>query len=849
MDQFKFFCIQRNLMHIALFRTSFFLFFILFIPLSYWAKAQNIQGTISDEEGKALAFASIYIKGGSAGTTSNADGKYVLELSPGNYELICAHIGYEKLERKIQLKRSEILVADFTMKIQVVVLNEVVVKAGAEDPAYEIIRKAISLRKEHLEETADIQSLVYMKGLMRTKKIPKRILGRKVNTNDDVFDSTGKGIIYFSESLTRFSKKKNGDYHEEVISAKVSGNSQGFGFNSPQTMDLNFYENNLSISGLNSRGFISPISDNALNFYNYRYEGSFYQDGLEINKIRVSPKRLYEPLFSTGHILIIEGSWRIHSADLYLTKTSQIEIVDTLRVTQEMVATKGQIWVPQYTRFRADFGIFGFEASADFSAVYSEYNMKPLPERFWKNNIIKIIDTSANKKTMAFWDSLRPVPLSMEERDDYVKKDSLEKKFKDPVYLDSMSKIANKFSILGFLLQGQTFSSYKKRSSLFVPSVLRSVSYNTVEQWVVSLQPVYSKRTDTGSYSISPHLRYSTATNRFNFDLIANRRIGVDYKKRINLSFAGGRNVFQINPVSPLLPLNNTIGTLIYGVNYLKVFEKLYGQVAASKNIARGLSLRLSMAYEDRQPLENTDTSYRWNSYKRRSFTSNYPEELPAGFFDKHQAFITTTTLRYQPGVKYIQYPYRLVGTPSDAPVFTLAITNGWKNILGSDVDFGKWALKMRDDLNLKLGGSVTYEIEGGGFFNNNNVQLPDWQHFMGNQIIAAAPYGSSFQLAPYYANSTRDRFYAKGHLEWQLNGLLTNKIPLIRRANIGLVTGTNMFYVDQNRNYYEVFLGVSNILKLFRVDFVWGYNGLEKRWINGIRVGTSGLLTGDGVD
>ncbi len=830
-------------------RNYFSLLFLLFFIGPIWVNAQSVQGTVTDEDGKALAFASVYIKGGIAGTTSNGDGKYVLELTSGNYELISAHIGFEKQERKIQLKRNEVLVVDFTLKIQVVALDEVVVRAGAEDPAYEIIRKAISLRKEHLQETADIQSLVYMKGLMRTKKVPKRILGRKVNTNEDVIDSTGKGIIYFSESLTRYSKKKNGDYREEVISAKVSGNSQGFGFNSPQTMDLNFYENNISISGLNSRGFVSPISDNALSFYNYRYEGSFYQDGLEINKIRVFPKRLYEPLFSAGFIQIIEGSWRVHGADLYLTKTSQIEIVDTLRVTQEMVATKQQLWVPQYTRFRADFGILGFKAAADFSAVYSDYNLKPLPERFWKNNIIKIIDTSANKKTIAFWDSLRPVPLSIEEREDYVKKDSLEKKFKDPAYLDSLSKISNKFSIIGFLLQGQTYSSYKKRSSLFVPSVLRSVSYNTVEQWVVDLQPVYSKRTDTGAFSISPHVRFSTATNRFNFDLNANRRIGVDYKKRINLSFAAGRSVFQLNPVSTLLPLNNTIGTLIYGVNYLKVYEKAYGQVAASKNIARGLSLRLSMAWEDRQPLDNTDTSYRWNSFKGRAFTSNYPEELPAGFFEKHQAFITTSILRYQPGVKYIQYPYRLVGTPSEAPVFTLSITNGWKNILGSDVDFGKWALKMRDDLNLKLGGGVTYEIEGGGFFNNNNVQLPDWQHFMGNQIIAAAPYGSSFQLAPYYANSTRDRFYAKGHLEWRLNGLLTNKIPLIRRANIGLVTGTNMFYVDQNRNYYEVFLGISNVLKVFRVDFVWGYNGLEKRWTNGIRVGTGGLLTGDGVD
>lgn len=836
-------------MHHSYPRTYFLTLCIVFALGSLSGFAQSIRGTVTDESGQALAFASVYIKGGTAGTTSNADGNYVLELTAGNYDLICAHIGYEKQERKVQVKRNEAFIADFTMKIQVVSLNDVVVKAGAEDPAYEIIRKAISERKKHLNETGDMQSLVYMKGLIRSKKVPKRILGRKVTTNEDIIDSSGKGILYFSESLTRYSKKKNGDYREEVISAKVSGNSQGFGFNSPQTMDINFYENNISVSGLNSRGFVSPISDNALNFYDYRYEGSFYQDGLEINKIRVFPKRLYEPLFSSGHILIIEGSWRIHSADLYLTKTSQIEIVDTLHITQELIATKDKIWVPQYTRFQVDFGILGFQAGADFSAVYSENNMKPLPEKFWKNNIVKIIDTSANKTTLSFWDSIRPVPLSAEEREDYVKKDSLEKKFKDPAYLDSLSKVSNRFSAMGFLFQGQTYSNYKKRSSLFIPPVLQSISYNTVEQWVVALSPVYSKRSDSGSFSIAPNLRFSTATNRFNFDLGLNRRLGVDYKKRIDLSIAGGRNVFQINPVSTLLPLNNTIGTLFYTVNYLKLYEKFYAKATLSKNIARGLSLRLSMAYEDRQILENSDTSYRWNSFKDRSFSPNYPKEVPAGFFEKHQAFVTTATFRYQPGVKFIQYPTRLIGTPSEAPVFTLTLANGWKDFLGADADFGRWSLRVRDGLNLKLGGNIIYEIEAGGFYNNNNVQLPDWQHFRGNRTAAAAPYASSFQLASYYGYSTRDRFYSRGHLEWQLNGLFTNKIPLIRKANLGLVTGTNLLYLGENRNYSEVFFGISNILKVFRVDFIYGYDSQTKSWNNGIRLGAGGLLTGDGVD
>ena len=135
-----------------------------------------------------------------------------------------------------------------------------------------------------------------------------------------------------------------------------------------------------------------------------------------------------------------------------------------------------------------------------------------------------------------------------------------------------------------------------------------------------------------------------------------------------------------------------------------------------------------------------------------------------------------------------------------------------------------------------------------GGFFRNENVQLPDWQHFNGNLTIIAKEYTNTYQLAPYYANSTKDQFFITGNVEWHLNGLLTNKIPFIRRWNWGLVTGSNGFYVDESRNYFEFFVGIENIFKIIRVDYIWGYDGFNKKPKNGILIGFSGVFTGQGV-
>jgi len=206
---------------------------------------------------------------------------------------------------------------------------------------------------------------------------------------------------------------------------------------------------------------------------------------------------------------------------------------------------------------------------------------------------------------------------------------------------------------------------------------------------------------------------------------------------------------------------------------------------------------------------------------------------------------LTTVSLRWQPGVKFVEYPKRRFVVPSEQPVFNLTLTKGWKNLFGSDVDFGKWLLSVEDDLNMKLGGTVKYFAEVGGFINNSNVQLPDWRHFNGNQTIVASPFVRSFQLAPYYANSTRDKFFATAHVEWHLNGLLTNKIPLFRRLNWNLVTGSNAFLVDASRNYMEIFVGLENIFKTLRVDVVAGYDGFNKKPTTGIVLGFNGLFTG----
>jgi uncharacterized protein (DUF2164 family) len=84
-------------------------------------------------------------------------------------------------------------------------------------------------------------------------------------------------------------------------------------------------------------------------------------------------------------------------------------------------------------------------------------------------------------------------------------------------------------------------------------------------------------------------------------------------------------------------------------------------------------------------------------------------------------------------------------------------------------------------------------------------------------------------------------------HLEHHFNGMITNKIPGLKQLKWNLVAGTNSYYIRKKEHYVEYFVGLENIFKLFRLDFVSGY--LNGHYYNSSVVfGTGGLL-GDGLN
>lgn len=801
--------------------------------------AGTVSGMVKDDSGKPLAYASVYVKQGRQGTTTGTNGQFQLLLEPGEYVLVAQYVGHARQEKSIKVT-TEPLEVNFELSVQQVSLSEVVVTPGGEDPAYAIIRNAIRTRKDHLKELDHFSCEVYTKEQLQLRNFPDKFMGMKVDFEDG--DTSKKKILYLSETVAKYSIRPPDKSKLEVLSTRVSGNSKSFGLSLPQI--INFYENHIQAVGLNARGFISPIADNGLSFYKYHFEGSFWEDGVEVNKIKVTPKRKFEPLFS-GYIMIVENSWRIHSVQLQLLKTSQMELLDSLRIEQLYAPFNKDAWVIRNQVLYPAVKFFGFDAFGSSVTVYSKFDLEPeFAPRFFNNAVVKY-NLGSNRKTGEYWDSIRPLPLQLDERIDFHRKDSLEQVRRNPKYLDSLDRIRNKISVTGLLLTGENFSKQKRQELYSINPLLRSLSFNTVEGWAIQLSGSYTRRTDTTNIAkkwvVSPAIRYGFSSTKLYGRLETSYTYG-----RQNLSTISGgvgKYLFQYNNANPVGSLVNSLASLIWERNYLKLYEASYANLGYAATMGNGWQLSGRLQYQDRRALNNS-TGLVWRNVPGRDYTSNHPlndEPMPA-----NQALVLDLGISWKPGVRYIEFPDRRMTLGSKYPTISLGYTQGIDGLLGSDVRYSKWSAGVKDDLRLNLWGTLQYNLSGGGFFSAGKVFFPDYQHFNGNRLVVATNYLSSFQALPYYAYSNTGKWWLETHLEHHFNGMLTNKIPGFRSLNWYLVGGFNSLWLADHRHYEELSVGLENIFKLMRADLVWSFDQGNYQGLF-FRFSVRGILTGSG--
>lgn len=811
-------------------RPLLLLVFVFAGTVPAWSYA--LTGRVTDTHGEALPYVAVYVKGTTRGTATNIEGRYTLELQPGTYDIVYQMIGYVQRLEHVDLTSGPKTI-DVRLSSTVLEQKEVTITDG-EDPAYEVIRQAIKKRKYYRDQVDAYSCDVYIKGLQRVTEHPKKILGQVVDEEGDIDSITG--IVYLSESVSKFNYKQPDKIHEEMVSSKVSGDNKAFSYNQASDMLFNFYDNLIQIDALSERSFVSPISNNALFYYRYHLLGTFFDGEQMVNKIEVLPKRKSDAVFH-GVIYIMENSWRIYSTDLYLTKDAQIDFVDTLIINQQFVPVDKDVWMVFSNKFRFNFGVMGIKGNGYFVGVNKNYILDPdFPKHFFNGEVMKVND-DANKKDTTYWKDTRPVALTHEEEVDYRRRDSLQRIRESKPYLDSLDKKTNKPTFGAIVFTGYTYSNRFRKTSFDISPLITDVSFNTVQGWRGALDLSYNRNwEDNRSLSVSPAFNYGLSNRRINGQIDFSYRYRPVRFERIH--FNAGQDAVQYNDKTPIGSFINMLYTLLDEHNYLKLYQKSFAHVDWNRELVNGLMFNAGLEYADRKPLFNS-TTYTIVNKENRDYTSNNPldplnRDTVAGIVP-HQAltFSMTATIRFKQ--RYYTRPNMKFIIGSKYPAIDIYYRRGLP-VLGAITDYDLVKVRVRDVINLKQLGRFEYYASAGKFLTKKNLPFPDYMHFSGNQTLWSGFVFQSFELLDYYKYSSNSAI-VEAHAQENFGGFFLNKLPLIRKLKLNEIAGVNFLMTDQpSSQYLEVFFGLEK-LDLIRVDFAMGY--MQNKQVSaGIRFG-----------
>lgn len=833
---------------------------------SAMAIGQGVKGRVIDQEGSPLPFATIYVSETASGGITNASGYYELKLAPGNYRISFQYLGY-KTEKVEVAVGPEMQQRDIVLLKQAYLLSEAEIKSGKEDPAYPIMRKAIAKSKYHRQQVDRYSCEVYLKGGGRLVEAPKLV--QKMLEKEGMDTSA----TFVSESVSRITYTRPGQYEEEVIRIRTSGDDQQ---SSPMSyINGSFYEPKVA-------GLESPLSPRAFGYYKFQYLSSFTDQGKTINRIQVIPRSRNEDVVS-GILNLVEGLWSIHSFEFEITTQGIL-----IEARQVFAPVLEDVWLPVSHRYDGGGKILGVKFEFGYLAAVSNYEVELNPdlsvpivvidektekavleareertdlsgkelsnsvesrlasgEELTRKELRKLmrdyeraerkksdepeviserifkIDSLAYKSDSAYWANRRPVPLTTREVKGYTLQDSLlleEKKKEEGDTLGGDGQFS-----LGKLIFGGSYS-LGKGHYFKISSPLTSLNYNTVDGYNFEYRVAWYKRfANKSRLEVSPMARVPISRKQ----LMGTLRTKYNYRngpRKGELTLEGGWYYSQFNADNPIPPFQNSVSSLFFQNNFMKIYDRNFGHLTWSHDVRSNLRVVPEMWYERRMEVFNNSSAV-WIPIPGRGFTPNEPvsRELEQTGFGRSEAFKMRLAVTYQPGLAFSKYNGRYFAR-GNAPEITATVTRAVPDVFNSTIDYTLATLSFKYWFDLRSSGRLGIRTEGGLFTNTNRMEFPDFAHFMGNQTVFTR-FGqlNGFSLLEYYDWSTTDR-YLSTYVNFTGRKLLLTRIHLLRMSGLKENLVFNHLITPLANNYMEVGYSLTNVFRVARIDFVAGF-------------------------
>lgn len=785
-------------------------------------KEYIINGKVDDENtGEGIPFATIFFPGTSHGTSADLNGNFRMKMDklPGDTLRIQA-VGYNPYNRILNKSRYEY---NFIAELQRANhnLNEVVIHAG-EDPAILLIKNIIKHKPENNpDKTENYKYQSYNRLEVDVQRLTKsqfeKIPGLRnyafiFNNLDTVSEAKPFLPLYMTETISDYYFQRHPKKQREFIKASmVKGfkNQSVTKFLGTTYQDVNPYKNFIPVF---DKEFVSPISNSALMYYNYTIKDTEKAYGHNIILMQFEPRRPGENCFY-GDFWVVDSVFALQRISMEVPKLANVNWVTRVSLYQEFAPVNDRLWFCIKDKFIADFDApYGLKIPGVIGRKTTEYNhivvndtsiSNVLDDKKYKEDVI--ISDSARERSEEWWANTRPDTLTNNEKAIYKMVDTINKMHITTVYKNLIQFAVTGVRDVGPLQLGPYFYIY---------------SHNSVEG------------------------------NRFRISLGTPQKMFKDAHFTGYLAYGDKDQRLKYN-VTGLWLLNRKPRMYVYGTytHDIDHSTNYYDQIGAD-NIFSALfrkpGIPWKLAFTDETRGEFYKEYFSGFSHKlsliHREFTPYDPLPWAGVFVDKNgnntQTVISSEVnlkLRFAYKEKFLEGQYLRVSLGSRYPIVELETGIGLKNVWSSAYDYQKVRLSISNTVKIPPLGSLYYNVFAGKYF--GTLPYPLLEIHPGNEYLYYNAY--AFEMMNKYEFISDE--YAGFNIEHDIGGGIFNYIPALKRLHlrqfwtakgvIGELSPENRalnldkgypFRTLKGDPYLELGTGVSNILQIFRIDFVW---------------------------
>ena len=844
---------------------------LLLIPTTLFSQENGekvrIYGKTLDSETKGtLPYTSVRIRNTTNGCSSDNKGNFSFYATL-NDTLIISSIGYK--EERIPLSSKTKMPLNIMLKPTDYTLGEVTIKPKKErykrkdNPAVTLIKeiterrdnnsaknKPYYSRKRH--ETLNIAlnnfDISAKNKLGKKFKFLEQYIDTSLISGNPILNVSAREIIatdYFQNNPERerkhiIARNRNG-IDDIFSSAEIDGLFEEV------FKDVDIFQDNISIF---RNRFVSPLSKLGPSFYRYYIMDTIDIDGEKFIDLTFAPFNA-ESFGFTGHIYVTtDSSHFIRSIDMNIPKEISINFVEYMNIKQTFSRLDDGTRMLDNEKLICELKLVNGEKGfyAHRNVAYADYNFEydQKAEEFFKSPTDIIEEENSTKRDKEFWSANRISTVSEKEQS---VGSMMEKLRANPVYYWTEKCIS-------FLFTGWVPFRQKEPPAFYGP-VNTTFSYNELE----------GLRLRTGAMTsayLNPHLfgrfyvAYGCRDNKWK------------YMGEMEYSFKKKKEYANEFPIHSLR-LRYEHDIFQYGQDYLYTNKDNFVlSLKRGNDNKSGYVRKAEFTYT--HELHN-HFSYKLTLRNRIDIASRFIKFEHAQTTDGNTTITAVPdlkqsevelTLRYAPGEKFLQSKWDRFSLLPEKPVFTLSHKVGFKGVLGSEFYYHHTEARIQKRFWFSAFGHADCIIKAGKVWNKVPYPL---------LIIPNTNLSYTIQKESYWLMNPMEFFtdqYASWDVSYHMNGLLFNRIPLIRKLNWReVITCRGMFghlseknrpdplntgvlyrlpyadgeygnhYLKSNIPYVEASIGIENIFKVLRVDYVrrFTYNsnpGISK-W--GIRI------------